>query len=208
MRSCAFALAVAVAVASSGCGVLMMDPPRGDRPRYEPPACSTGTAGVALDAILAVAAGLGALGAAATGEGGSAVTLGLVSGAFIGSAFIASNSARRCRAANQDFKREMLAAGHDGPEGGYVEESVTAAEVEPEPAADPDPEPEPATASTEPAAVATPAPAPAPDPAPSAAPASSSPAPAATSAPAPSPRRPSLRRTDRGPWSDFWQEVP
>jgi hypothetical protein len=89
----------------------MRQPPAADRRASDPPVCSTGRGGVALDVLVAVALGAGALAAMDQDEEGAALGLGLVSGLFVASAISGHNAATRCEEASQSFETYRTVAG-------------------------------------------------------------------------------------------------
>lgn len=205
MRGIAIA-ALAAMVGTSGCGVLMMDPPRDRLAPFEPPACKDTAGGSVLDSMFALGFGIGALGAASAEEGGTFVALGLITTAFVGSAVAGFRAASRCKDANLRFEAriEDLRARAEEPETDAEAEPHAVAEADPvaEAAAETDPATETA-AETDPVTATDP---PTPTPTPTAT-ATASDFASPPIAPPPPREEPTPRRGRPPRWTDFWQEV-
>ena len=190
-------------VCLGGCSLALSGP--GDRDRRRAagaaPRCDTGKGLVGLDGVLGAAVGIGALTAFGEDVPEVGVIAGLVSAAFIASAFRGNRVVDECRAAfaehSADFERPRVArqprpvedqvpGDPDAPApalplaGGSVPASTTSADATP-PIAMPPVQPPPVTTSP------------------------IAPPPASTPAPA-RPARPRPPASD--PWAEFWKEVP
>lgn len=174
-------VAVALLLATSGCAVIMQQPPKPNRAPGEVPVCSSSRGGVALDGVLAVLLGAGALAALAGDEPGAALGLGAVGGIYTWSAVSGHRSAGACEAAQEEYQLEVA--------GRRPARRLPVAATHPDQPARPELPAEPARPAGPPIEAAAP---PEPEAPPAAEPAAEPPA-----AEPPAPRD----------WSDFWVEV-
>lgn len=183
------AVALAVAIASTGCAVVMKQAPAADREPSDPPVCSTGRGGVALDTLIGVVLGVGAATALSEEEGSAAFVLAAGGTAFIASAVSGHRAANQCEEAVQSFQLHQEAMRAEAREG-----------------ADPEPGGPPGVRFARTARPPAPPPSSAPPPPPPA-PAAAPPVPPHGADPAPTPAPAPVVPEAEGDWRDFWIEV-
>ncbi len=140
-------LAATCAWVWSGCAVVTSQPPAEDRRVSDPPVCSTGRGGVAVDSIFAIALGAGAMAAIDQEEGDAALGLGLIGALFVASAVSGHRSAVRCEEANASFAtyQDALRAEAADSRGDARRAGPVLARRPAETASDPEPETDPET---------------------------------------------------------------
>ncbi len=100
-------VSVVVACALSACS-LSISAPAANRRRNQLPECDTGKGLVAIDALAAVGFGVGGLAALSEEEGIGAIAL-VGAALFTAAALHGSNNADKCKAAIEDYGKEMAA---------------------------------------------------------------------------------------------------